>query len=198
MSGALRGTSREKLYAELGWKSLSLRMWSKCLTLFFKIANNLIPDYARDAIPQNQQFHYSLRKLDVIGQIRARSEKFKASFYPHCLSEWSKLKPEIKLAPSVLVFKRKLLSVIRSLGKPFYGIHDPKGLSFLTQMRVGLSKLNYHNFKHNFRNTTMVIKISPYSVNRHILELIFNFMYKTGRCDRSFVPHPSISHPVVA
>ena len=31
--------------------------------------------------------------------------------------------------------------------------HDPKGLSYLTQLRVGLSKLNFHKFKHNFRDT---------------------------------------------
>ena len=29
-----------------------------------------------------------------------------------------------------------------------------KGLSLLTQLRVGLSKLNHHKFKHNFRDTT--------------------------------------------
>ena len=27
------------------------------------------------------------------------------------------------------------------------------GLSLLTQLRVGLSKLNFHKFKHNFRDT---------------------------------------------
>ena len=75
VSGAWRGTSREKLYAELGWESLSLRRWSS-LTLFFKIANNLTPDYTRDPIPPHQQFQYSLRKRDVIGQIRARTDKF--------------------------------------------------------------------------------------------------------------------------
>ena len=52
------------------------------------------------------------------------------------------------------MFKKKLLSVIRPPGSPFYGIYDPKGLSFLTQLRVGLSKLNYHKFKHNFRDAT--------------------------------------------
>ena len=30
---------------------------------------------------------------------------------------------------------------------------DPEGLSILTQLRVGLSKLNFHKFKHNFRDT---------------------------------------------
>ena len=39
--GTWRGNSREKLYAELGWESLSSRRWSRCLTLFYKIINNL-------------------------------------------------------------------------------------------------------------------------------------------------------------
>ena len=36
VSGTWRGTSREKLYAELGWESLSSRRWSRRLTLFYK------------------------------------------------------------------------------------------------------------------------------------------------------------------
>ena len=43
VTGAWRGTSREKLYAELGWESLNFRRWSRRLTLFFKIVNNLTP-----------------------------------------------------------------------------------------------------------------------------------------------------------
>ena len=34
-----------------------------------------------------------------------------------------------------------------------FGICDPKGLSHLTQFRVGLSKLNFNKFKHNFKDT---------------------------------------------
>ena len=37
--------------------------------------------------------------------------------------------------------------------KPIYGVHDPKGLAVLTQLRVGLSKLNLHKFRHNFKDT---------------------------------------------
>ena len=32
-------------------------------------------------------------------------------------------------------------------------IHDPTGLACLTQLRFGLSKLNFHKFKHNVRDT---------------------------------------------
>ena len=153
VSGAWKGTSREKLYAELGWESLSSRRWSRRLILFYKFINNLTPEYTMDPIPPLRQSRYSLRKRDAIGRIRARTEKYQSSFYPHCLSEWNKLDPEIRLAPSIAAFKTKLLSKIRPLPKSVFRIHDPKRLSNLTQLRVGLSKLNFHKFKHNFRDT---------------------------------------------
>jgi hypothetical protein len=153
VTGTWRGTSREKLYAELGWESLSCRRWSRRLTLFYKIMNNLTPLYTKEPIPQLHQSQYSLRNQDVIGRSRARTEKFQCSFYPNCISEWNKLDPEIRLAPSVAVFKTKLLSIIRPPAKSVFGIHDPIGLSYLSQIRVGLSKLNIHKFKHNFRDT---------------------------------------------
>ena len=110
--------------------------------------------YAKDPIPPLHQSQYSLRGQDVIGQLRARTEKFKSSFYPNCLYEWNKLEPELRLAPSVAIFKTKFLSIIRPPpAKSVFGIHDPKGLPHLMQLRVGLSKLNFHKFKHNFRDT---------------------------------------------
>ena len=153
VTGTWRGTSREKLYTELGWESLSSRRWSRRLTLFYKIINNLSPAYTKDPIPPLHQSQYSLRCQDVIGRLRARTEKFKSSFYPNCLSEWNKLQPELRLVPSVAIFKKKFLSIIRPPAKSVFGIHDPKVLSYLTQLRVGLSKLNFHKFKHNFRDT---------------------------------------------
>ena len=153
VSGAWRGTSREKVYAELGWESLSLRRWSRRLILFYKFINNLTPGYTKDPIPPLRQSQYPLRNQDVVGQILTRTEKFQSSFYPNCLNEWNKLDPEIRLAPSVAAFKKKLLAIIRPPAKPVFGIHDPIGLSHLTQLRVGLSKLNLHKFQHNFRDT---------------------------------------------
>ena len=67
------------------------------------------------------------------------------SFYPNCLSEWNKLEPELRHEPSVAVSKKKLLALIRPPAKSVFGIHYPKGLSHLTQLRVGLSKLNFNS-----------------------------------------------------
>ena len=43
--------------------------------------------------------------------------------------------------------------LIGSPSKPVHEIHDPRGLAILAQLRVGLSKLNFHKFSHNFRET---------------------------------------------
>ena len=50
-------------------------------------------------------------------------------------------------------FRKRLLLKIRPFHNSVYGISKPKGISYLTQLRVGLSNLNYHKFKHNFADT---------------------------------------------
>ena len=113
VTGTWKGTSREKLYNELGWESLNLRRWSRRLNLFYKIVNNSTRDYTRHPVPQIYKSNYDLRTNATIGQIQTRTEAFKSSFYPNCLSEWERLDPEIRLSSSVNIFKKKLLSIIR-------------------------------------------------------------------------------------
>ena len=51
ITGAVRGTSKEKLYKELGLEYLSSRRWFKRLCLFYKIIKNKTPNYLADIIP---------------------------------------------------------------------------------------------------------------------------------------------------
>ena len=74
VTGTWKGTSREKMYIELGWESLSSRRWSRRLTLLYRIVNNLTPLYTKDPIPLPHQSNYSLRNQDVVGRIRVRTE----------------------------------------------------------------------------------------------------------------------------
>ena len=128
VTGTWRGTSRERLYNELGWEPLSLGRWSRRLILLYKFFNELTPDYTRGPIPLLNETSYPIRSRSVVGQIRARTKKFKASFYPHCLLEWNKLDPEIRASPTGGIFKKKLSSQIRPPANSVYGIHDPKGI----------------------------------------------------------------------
>ena len=152
VTGTWRGTSREKLYCELGWESLHARRWSRRLFMLYKIINNLLPEYISESIPRLNQPIYTLRNQPAIGQIRTRTDKFKASFFPNSLHEWSKLDTDTRTSPSIYVFKSKLLSLIRPISNSVFSIYDPRGLALLTQLRVGLSNLNLHMFRHNFRD----------------------------------------------
>ena len=44
------------------------------------------------------------------------------------------------------------MSFIRPVQTNIYNIFDPKGLTFLTRLRLGLSHLNEHRFRHNFQD----------------------------------------------
>ena len=154
MTGAWKGTSRDNLYDELGWESLNFRRWSRRLSLFYKIVNNLTPDYTRHPLPNPQEATYELRRRTVIGQVFARTKGFKFSFYPNCLLEWDRLDQDIRQSNSLAIFKRRLFSIIRPPAKSVFGIKNPRGLSILTQLRVGLSRLNFHTFMYKFSYTT--------------------------------------------
>ena len=133
ITGTWRGTSRDKLYLELGWESLKSRRWSRPLTLFYKILNNLTSLYSKEPIPSPHQLTYFLRDRDVIRRTGARTEAFQFSFYPNCISEWNKLDAEIKLAPYVGIFKKKLSSIIHPPAKSVFSDYEPRGLSHLSQ-----------------------------------------------------------------
>ena len=44
------------------------------------------------------------------------------------------------------------MSFIRPVQTNIYNIFDPKGLTFRTRLRLGLSHLNEHRFRHNFQD----------------------------------------------
>ena len=50
VSGAWKGTNRDKIYEELGWETLDQRRFFRRLTQFYKIMNNLTPDYLKAPI----------------------------------------------------------------------------------------------------------------------------------------------------
>ena len=179
VSGTWRGTSKERLYEELSWESLSDRRWYRRLVLLYKFSNNTTPDYTCLPIPALHLSNYSLRTQPSAGQIW-RTEKFKSSFYPNSLLEWNRLDPEIRESPSLSIFKKKLLLKIRPVHNSVYGIYNPKGISYLTQVRVGLSKLKYHKFKHNFVDT-----VSPMCPANDGIENTEHFLLLCHSCNNN-------------
>ena len=156
ITGAIRGTSREKLYAELGLESLKFRRWFKKLACFYKIQSTGLHKYSLQLIPTNNH-SYILRKPLNIPHYYCRTDTFKNSFFLNAINEWNKLDEKIKGATSFSLFKASLLKMGRSDANYTYRIHNLVGIRLLTRLRLGLSHLNEHKFRHNFADYVNVL-----------------------------------------
>ena len=107
ITGAIKGTSREKIYNELGIESLSDRRWHRRLTHFFKIAKLNSPSYLTSLLPDKIMTHNPTR-TDLYRSFFCHTNYFKNSFFPSTVLEWNKLSPEIKNSESVHIFKKKI------------------------------------------------------------------------------------------
>ena len=54
-TGTIRGSSREKLYQELGLESLQLRRWYRKLCCIYKIYNKQAPGYLTELVPTRNE-----------------------------------------------------------------------------------------------------------------------------------------------
>ena len=79
--GALRGTSREKLYQELGFESLQQRCWWRKLCCLFKIINNQSSSYLFQWVP-SPNTKYFAQNSENIPQLCAKHDFFKNYFSP--------------------------------------------------------------------------------------------------------------------
>ena len=65
ITSAIQGTSRTKLYDELGLRSLRKRRWCNKLIFFYKIVNGLLPDYLYSYLDFPFHLNYSLRSVST-------------------------------------------------------------------------------------------------------------------------------------
>ena len=152
ITGAIRGTSKEKVYLELGLESLQLCRWYRKLCLFYKVFKNEHPKYLFNLIPVRST-PYATRTVGNIPLIKTNHNFFKNSFFPSAIIEWNNLDPNVRNSKSISVFKAKILNFIRPSPKSFFDCHNPKGIKLITRLRLGLSHLREHKFKHSFQDT---------------------------------------------
>ena len=60
------------------------------------------------------------------------------------MREWNQLDESIKISPTVSVFKRELMSLIRPQKRSLFGFHDIEGVRLLTCLRAEFSDLREH------------------------------------------------------
>ena len=172
ITGAIRGSSREKLYQELGLESLKSRRWYRKLCLFFKLKKNKHPSYLFDMIPKVLSTR-TTRNHNNIPLFNVKHEYFRNSFFPSTVIEWNKFDNNIRNLESVSSFKKQILKFIRSSPNSTLNVHNHHGIKLLTRLRVGLSYLREHKFRHNFQDS-----LDPFcNCGRHIETTIHCFLH---------------------
>ena len=139
-------------YQELGLESFRDRRWYRRLVYFFNIVSLNLPGYLRSLLPSKQRSH-DPRRNNMFRNFSVRTEYFKNSFSPYCISELNKLDPSLRNSASISLFKKILLKFIRPRPNSVLNIMDPFGLKLLTRLCVNFSHLTEHKFQHNFLDT---------------------------------------------
>ena len=97
ITGAIHGSSRDKLYQELGFESLHDRRWFRKLCFYYKIRHNMCPLYLTDLLPIMKTSCYSLRLNRAPTVPNFRTERFKSTFPPPALPIGTNLIPIYKI-----------------------------------------------------------------------------------------------------
>ena len=150
ITGAIRGSSREKLYQELGLESLKQRRWFRKLCYFFKITKNQSPKYLSDKMPTTRTAYRTRNNIGNIPRFNVKHNFFKNSFFPSSVIEWNNLDKSIRSSENLALFKKSILQFIRPTSNRTFNCLNPIGIKLITRLRLGLSHLRDHKFKHNF------------------------------------------------
>ena len=149
---------------------MKFRRWFRRLCTFFKIKIYGKPEYLINKTPSSQ-IHYNTRNADQVQTYYCRTDIFKNFFFPYTIIEWNELDIYIRKSKSYATFRNTLLKLGRPIQCAIYNINNLLGLILLTRLRLGLSHLKEHRFKHNFQN-----RINPLCSCSLKIESTFHFL----------------------
>ena len=109
ISGAWKGSSRVKLYEELGWESLSERRSTRRTLQIHKIEKNCTPSYLKEKLPAHNTA-LTGSTLNSFHDLRCRTERFLTSFFPDAIASWNTFIGHFTDMPSYSTLKTHLLS----------------------------------------------------------------------------------------
>ena len=141
ITGGIRGTSSEKLF-----------FWFKKLYLFYQKFHSKLLAYQK-SIPENNSYASRSALNNQILFFNVKTTFSKIPFSPAVIAEWNNFDISIRNSPLCHVFKNLILKFIRPAApNRITSTQNFEGLKLLTRMRLGLSHLAEHKFRHNFQD----------------------------------------------
>ena len=139
-----------QLYEELRWESLSDRRMGRRILQIHKIFKNNTPSYLSDKLLPNCRALFSGDIRNTFREIICKSNRYMNSFFPDAIASWNILINHFDDVSSFDILKKHINTLFRPETKSTFGIHDHVGLF---QLRVSLSPLKSHKWRHNFTVT---------------------------------------------
>ena len=130
-------------------KSLKLTRWFRELCRSHKILNEKYPSYLFDLTP-NLSRVYETRHSNDISAIHVRHNYFRTSFFLQLYLSATNLIGKLE-TQSVSIFKKKQ-NFTRPCAASVFDIHNSYGIKLLTILRLCLSHLHNHKFRHRFQD----------------------------------------------
>ena len=151
ITGAWLGSSRKKLYENLGWESLNDRRIMRKLCLLHETYHSNFPRYLDDIISEVKPARDRLNDQKMIYNIPCRTDYYSRSFFPSTIKDWNSGElVKLRGIVSKSIFKNKLLQKIRPKKKPIFGLSDHNRVRHIFMLRMELSPLHSHKAAYGF------------------------------------------------
>ena len=171
MTGTTKLVSLDELYKETGWESLETRRTKHKLSLFYKMNNNISPEYLSTFVPQPVETatRYNLRDASNIRQPLTRTQLYYNSFIPSSTRLWNELPVETRAANTFTSFKYQINKNVKKPPK-YYTVGDRFAQIQHTRLRTSCSSLNHHLFSKNIINDPYCLCGSVETTKHYLLE----------------------------
>ena len=124
--------------------------------MFYRFIRSSItktPSYLNDKLPTKCRALFSGNARNTFREIICKSNRYMNSFFSDAIASWNIFIKHFDDVPSFDILKKHINTFCRPITRGICGIHDPIGLRYLFQLRVSLSPLRSHKFRHNFTDT---------------------------------------------
>ena len=115
ITGAWQGSSRSKIYDELGWETLSDRRKYRRVLQIHKIVNNNTLSYLNEKLPPYCREMFSGNIRTIFHAIKCKSYRYMNSFFPDAVDSRNLFmkKFNYKVVPSLGLPKNDIISLIQ-------------------------------------------------------------------------------------
>ena len=158
VTGGTRLVSLERLYLETGWEKLKDRREAHRLIYFYKMKNNITPEYLSTLVPESHAaiHNHNTRNSSLIPPVRTRTALYSNYFLPATVRSWNLLPENAKTSTSVGAFRNCVQS--RAIKPPnYFYIGKRLGQIYHSRLRMQCSSLNHHLFVKNIVDSPLCL-----------------------------------------